>query len=118
MPDYQYNRRFAKSGEYQTPLSAENEKRFNNWLSVHSKHPAISEYDPQSKQMDYDLRGWWLNNNGIAPPQGHFPDTYKTPYHETFSNESIYALPTAPRWIQQGQNWFLLGNDGSILKQE
>jgi hypothetical protein len=28
----------------------------------------------------------------------HFPDTWKTPYHATFSKESKYALPDAPSW--------------------
>ncbi len=41
----------------------------------------------------------------------HFPDTYKTPYHKTFSNESIYALPTAPHW--EGDQ--LVDQNGNIV---
>jgi hypothetical protein len=29
-------------------------------------------------------------------PNKHFPDTYKTPLHPTFSNESIYSNDFTP----------------------
>jgi hypothetical protein len=54
------------------------------------------------------MRGYYKDNvagAGGAKPKvssfdglPHFPDTYKTPYHKTFSNESRYALPNAPSW--------------------
>ena len=28
----------------------------------------------------------------------HYPDTYKTPYHESFSAESQWAASGAPTW--------------------
>jgi hypothetical protein len=28
----------------------------------------------------------------------HYPDKWKTPYHESFSNESQWANQNAPRW--------------------
>jgi hypothetical protein len=33
----------------------------------------------------------------------HFPDTWKTPYHQSFSNESMYANQNAPQWINDSQ---------------
>lgn len=40
--------------------------------------------------IDYDLRGYWLNGGYKEESSGHMPDTYKKPNHPTFSNESIY----------------------------
>ena len=126
MPDYlQRNRPHAKqtqTGTYQTALQPQNEIRFRNWLKANAeKSNAVGYFDPSNMASDYDMRGWWLTNKGAAPPQGsdHFPDTFKTPYHETFSNESQYALPTAPKWVKtQAGRWALVANDGSVLKVE
>ena len=41
-------------------------------------------------------------------------DFWKTPIHKTFSNESQYAPPGAPRW-SDGQ---LISNDGNVLVDE
>ena len=114
---YKRNSAWAKNqASYQTDLSPENERRFGNWLKINSKR--VGEFDPQNPQEDYDMRGWWLANKGIPAPDGHFPDTYKTPYHETFSNESQYSLPTAPAWKQNGERWNLIDNAGNVLKEE
>jgi hypothetical protein len=45
------------------------------------------------------MRGYWKANPGGKPDsRGHFPDTFKLPNHPTFSAESKYATPGAPRW--------------------
>ena len=44
--------------------------------------------------------------------QIHFPDYWKTPYHETFSNESQWATKGAPSWNDQDQ---LVLPNGTIL---
>ncbi len=31
--------------------------------------------------------------------QLHFSDVWKTPYHKTFSNQSMYATKDAPQWV-------------------
>lgn len=118
MADYfTRNKAWAKPlPSYQTSLSSENEARFNSWLRYYKQR--VGEFNPENTQEDYDMRGWWLTNKGSAPPEGHFEDTYKTPYHETFSNESKYALPTAPTWKQQGGNWYLIDGAGNVLKAE
>jgi hypothetical protein len=70
---------------------------------------------------DYDMRGFWksggttsINANDGLP---HYTDTYKTPLHESFSGESIYADPKAgaPMWNDQDQ---LVLPDGTILFDE
>ena len=114
---YTRNSAWAKPQQsYQTPLSAENETRFKNWLTANKQR--VGEFKPDNPKEDYDMRGWWLENKGAAAPVGHFTDKYKTPYHETFSNESQYATPDAPKWKQTGKTWQLIDNAGTILKTE
>lgn len=80
-------------------------------------------FDPSPK-ADYDMRGFWLAKKmgdpsaqtavNAADNQMHFPDTWKTPYHRTFSNESKYAQPGAPRWVGDR----LVGENGTVLADE
>jgi hypothetical protein len=92
---------------YHTPLSPENEQKFDN-----------------SGESDYDMRGFWRAlqqgdpdaKTAVSQFDGkiHFPDTYKTPYHRTFSNESIYASPDAPHW--EGDR--LIDKNGNVIADE
>lgn len=94
---------YAKKGPYVTKLAPEEEAKFQAWVKANK----IPWQD--SPTADYDMRGYFkamLAGNQLAKTQvsqfdgkTHFPDTYKTPYHKTFSNESMYALPTAPKWV-------------------
>jgi hypothetical protein len=45
----------------------------------------------------------------------HFPDFWKTPLHQTFSNESQWAPPTAPQWTPNDQ---LAQPNGRVLFDE
>ena len=113
------NSKWAKPlDSYMTPLSPEKEQQFSQWAIQNQKR--IGSSDVVNNPMgDYDYRGWWLANQNKTAPNGHFEDTYKTPYHETFSNESQYANPElAPQWKQSGKKWQLISNDGTILKTE
>lgn len=117
MTDYfARNQAWAKPGPYYTPLAATDEVKFRQWLQDNKSR--VGEFDPQKPTNDYDLRGWWFDNAGAVPPKGHFVDTYKTPYHEKFSNESKYALPSAPQWLQTNDGWMLVDNGGKILVKE
>lgn len=50
------------------------------------------------------MRGYWKaqqsgDPNAVRNSKNlHFPDTWKTPYDATFSNQSQYAQPSAPHW--------------------
>lgn len=117
---YQRNQAWAKPAQsYLTTLPAHQEQQFQNWVSQ-NKVP----FDP-SPTADYDMRGYWqglqskdphaisgVNSNDNAL---HFSDWWKTPYHESFSNESQWALPNAPRWNDRDQ---LIGPDGSVVFDE
>lgn len=102
---FAHNRAFAKpsSSNYQTDLSPEQEQQFRAWVKD-NKVP----FDPDAKNIDYDMRGYWLamNNGQVAKWAGgntHFPDTFKTPFDTTFSAESQYATADNPfKW--QGDN--------------
>ena len=98
---------YAKPGGYTTNLSPDEEAQFQNWVSS-TKVPW-----QDSPTSDYDMRGYWKAQQAgdanaktqinAVDNKPHYPDTYKTPFHNTFSNESQYALPTAGHW--QGQNF-------------
>ncbi len=115
------NQPYVRPGQhsYDTNLGLA-EPDFRYWLAQ-NKVP----FDPKAPVTDYDMRGFY---KGLA--QGdphaltavnpndkrlHFPDYWKTPYHETFSNESQWAGNTAPQWNQQDQ---LISPGGRILKDE
>lgn len=82
------------SAKYETKLSKEDEKNFKEWFKESKENGIIYEDDTGK---DYDFRGFWKDvvksndGNGQYSAETHFPDTYKKPNHETFSNESKYA---------------------------
>jgi len=94
---------YARPGPYMTTLDPADEQQFRAWVTA-NKVP----FNPNDPVADYDMRGFWLAaqmgdpsaSTAVDPNDGrlHFTDKFKTPYHETFSNESQYAQPTAPRW--------------------
>jgi hypothetical protein len=115
---YGRNRQYAKPGTYTTRLSPLEEKQFQGWLFV-NKIPFDTHWPPDQAMQDYDMRGYWkaLKSGDPRAAQDketmHFPDYWKTPYHETFSNQSIYAKPDAPRW----KGAVLTDKDGKVIWQ-
>lgn len=96
--------------QYNTELPLADELAFRSWVQQ-NRVP----FDPTAKTpQDYDMRGFFRALQGGDPAarsavneydkQLHYPDKWKTPYHESFSNESQWANESAPRW-----------SDGDIL---
>jgi hypothetical protein len=114
---YARNAKWAKhQAGYQTALDPAREMQFREWVAK-NKIP----FDPADPDSDYDMRGYWadgqaggtqVNANDGRP---HYPDTYKTPYHRSFSRESRYALPSAPYWANDDQ---LVDADGNVIFDE
>lgn len=114
---YDRNQAYAKQGDYQTQLPPEQEKAFQAWVEQ-NKVP----FDSAQKVQDYDMRGFYqaLQNkdpkavSGIDPndQQIHYPDYWKTPYHESFSNESQWATEGAPKWNDKDQ---LVDKSGKVI---
>lgn len=110
---------YAKEGSYKTELPPEQEQKFQQW--VKSNHVPFEDDGPQST---YDMRGYWKAMTSGDPrakqelnasdKRMHFPDIWKTPYHPTFSNESIYANPDAPHW----DNDRLVDKNGKVVSDE
>lgn len=79
---------------FKTILNKGQEKKFQNWYKNVSSILNLDE-NPDNPAHNYDYRGYWLENRNkdidFSIPDFHFPDKYKTPAHETFSRESIYA---------------------------
>src|SRR5258708_3205854 len=102
---------------YNTPLAPQDEMKFRTWLTQ-NKVP----FDPNAAVSDYDMRGFYQALKGGNPKaasaidpndkQLHYPDYWKTPYHQTFSNESQWALPTAPHWTDDDK---LIGENGAVI---
>lgn len=68
--------------KYNTPLSPEEEAKFQEWKA---------KYAPKDSGEDYDLRGAFKEGLTPDPQTGHWPDTYKKPNEPTFSDQSQYA---------------------------
>ena len=116
---YQRNQPHIKKGAscFNTPLSLADEMAFRGWLKQ-NKVP----FDPEAKVSDYDMRGFFRALQGGDPAarsavnafdnQMHYPDKWKTPYHESFSNESQWANSSAPRW---GDGDVLADSSGRVI---
>lgn len=79
---------------FETALTPQEETQFQTWRKKY--------VHPNDDGRDYDLRGAFKAGVMPAGPEagadaGHFPDTFKKPSHETFSDESIYSSLTGTR---------------------
>lgn len=109
-----------RPGQFNTSLPFLQEMQFRQWLQ-NNKVP----FDPEAKVSDYDMRGFYqamqsgspMARSAINPNdnQMHYPDYWKTPLHQTFSNESQWAGPNTPGWINDSQ---LASPGGRILHDE
>lgn len=104
---------------YLTQLLPQQEGAFQQWVKQNGV-----PFDP-SPTADYDMRGFYqaLQNGDSSARTGinqndnrlHFTDQFKTPYHESFSAESQYASPDAPRWNELDQ---LVDSQGRVVYDE
>lgn len=121
-PDiYGRNQKYVKPGvgilNYTTNLQPRDEAAFVDWVKKNNVPYETDNPNPQ----DYDMRGFYqalmrgdpIAKRALDPNDNrmHFPDYWKTPYHESFSNESKFAAKNAPHW--EGDR--LIGPDGSVI---
>lgn len=110
---------------WQTKLSADDEYRMRQELQQNNP----LHFNPDDPMSDYDYRGLWQDQQSGVPgselgANGHGTDKHKTPYHETFSNESKYAPGgtlqggDAPSWSKEGGNNVLKDSAGRVVKTE
>lgn len=102
-----------------TKLNPLQEMAFQQWVKTNNV-----PFDPSNK-ADYDMRGFYQAKmagdksalTGMNANDGklHFTDTFKTPYHESFSAESKFAAPGSPRWNELDQ---LVAPSGRIVYDE
>lgn len=85
---------YAVAGPYQTRLNGQEEKAFRIWLT--RNNISLNDFDPNNPRANYDMRGLWKDSGGQPHAGQFFTDRYKTPYDNTFSNESKYATPNNP----------------------
>ena len=89
---------------YNTPLNPLDEMAYRQWVQKNNVPTNPNATGPQ----DYDMRGFYQAlqqqnpkaQSAVDPNDGrlHFPDFWKTPTHDTFSNESQWAPASAPAW--------------------
>lgn len=90
-----------RSLPYQSNLSPADQFGFANWVSDNQVPVDLSAHS------DYDMPGFYKGLiQGDQQPQVspvdnrmHYSDEYKTPMHRSFSQESKYAKPNAPKWV-------------------
>ena len=102
------NKPWSKPGPYQTQLSPDEETNFIIWMREKNQDYWDDAFGPNQDTPVYDWRGYWKamtagderahGTFNQSDQRTHYPDVWKTPYHSTFSNESIYAQPSAPVW--------------------
>ncbi len=119
---YERNQPYVLPGQhsFNTQLPTLQEFQFRKWLGE-NKVP----FEAEAPVTDYDMRGFYMALQAGDPRatsavnsndgQMHYPDVWKTPYHETFSADSQWARPNAPQWNDQDQ---LVGPNGRILFDE
>jgi hypothetical protein len=103
---------------YNTTLNPLEEFAFRQW--VQDNHVPFDPYS--TAPQDYDMRGFYQGlqqqnpkaMSAVDPNDGlmHYPDFWKTPIHQTFSNESQWAPANAPAWNDQDQ---LVSQGGRII---
>lgn len=106
--NYARNKAYSKQGAYATTLNPGSEVMFRKWLAANRVR-----FDPAAAVSDYDMRGFWQALQTKDPravssidPHDHrihYSDYWKTPYHATFSADSQWAAPGAPKWNKEGQ---------------
>jgi hypothetical protein len=116
------NQPYVRPGEhnYATDLNVA-EPGFRDWAAK-NKVP----FDPNVQgPTDYDMRGFYhglmtgnpqaLSSVNPNDRRMHYSDYWKTPYHQSFSGESQWATPVAPKWNEQDQ---LISPGGKIVVDE
>ncbi len=108
------------AGNFNTRLDPLQEMMFRKWVGQNNV-----PFNPDSGVQDYDMRGFYSalqsgNPRAVSAinpndDQMHYPDYWKTPYHESFSGESQWAGPVSPKWNDKDQ---LVAPDGRILFDE
>jgi hypothetical protein len=106
---------------YNTPLSQIDELAYRQWVQQNGVPTNPDAKTPQ----DYDMRGFYRGlqqGNPIAQSamnqndgRMHYPDYWKTPMHQTFSNESQWAPANAPQWTPDDK---LVAPNGRVVLDE
>ena len=111
-------------GMYRTNLTPEQEQQFQSWVAQNN-----IPFEDDGPRSTYDMRGFWSAMQSGDPRaqqslnpfdnRMHFPDIWKTPYHPTVSNESMYAPANAPHWAgDDATGWRLVDDSGRVVFDE
>lgn len=110
-------------GDYYTKLNNRDERRFGSWYNKYAEGQGLS-VNPDDPRHGYDYRGLWKDSSVKerqaflnALQDNHMPDTYKQPWHETFSDQSKYAkgIKGVGSW---GEESFMPGYFNNIMQTQ
>jgi len=103
----------ASPATYQTGLTPTEEALYQAWVAKNRWPTAGNDYDMRGFYRGL-LGGYPRATSAIDPNDSrmHYPDYWKTPEHEMFSNESQWATPLAPAWNDQDQ---LVSRGGRVV---
>lgn len=92
------------------PNLAKDDKAFQSWYRKNTLEGQGKI--PYSDKQNYDYYSFYKNGDykdSSFNTENHFPDTYKRPTHETFSDESIYSIPENPGGHWKGETFVPAG---------
>lgn len=111
---------FKPGQSYNTQLDPLTELLFRGWVQQNNV-----PFNPDAPVSDYDMRGFYkaqqqqnpLALSGLNPidNQMHYPDYWKTPLHQSFSNESQWGTENSPQWVSDSQ---LAAPNGRVVFDE
>jgi len=121
-PIFERNKRWAVPGPWITQLPADQEQQFLQWAEKNRNQLSMQEM----LAPNYDMRGFWKAlmagdpraRSGVNEVDKlvHYPDIWKTPYHESFNKQSMYSLPTNPyHWVGDMQDPALVGINRQVI---
>jgi len=109
------------AASFDTQLNPLEEMAYRQWVQQNQVPTNPDATAPQ----DYDMRGFYQGlqqgnpkaQSAINPNDSrmHYPDFWKTPLHETFSNQSQWSPANAPAWNEQDQ---LVSQGGRVMFDE
>lgn len=73
--------------KYNTSLNPIESAAYSKWQT---NNTIMAGRDVSKDKYDYDIQGWWKQNQDQNLTGGHLTDDWKKPNHPTFSDQSIY----------------------------
>ena len=119
----QRNAAYATPGPWTTKLKPKEEAQFQQWAQANKGTLSMED---MAENPGYDMRGFWKakmagdpraqNEVNAIDHLKHYPDVWKTPYHDSFNKQSMYSTPDNPNhWVGDSQDPALVGANNQVI---